>query len=313
MRWRRWLAAALVVLLGLGTAQAAPFDAQALRTIPFGDLIRFATSKYSVIDIVGDADRDLNEIGTLDPKVQTLVWLAILDHRLTVQTEANDNAPSSYIGNGRFFDRFEQALIDAGLAGRAAVLVVATAGRGGSLATIDLGSGFGTKVAFEKAIERYARANPTVMDWCETARMHLADDDRLRALLDMLGRQDDTDWLHAWPEPYRVLELADMLDGEVGNGGVAQYFYNDSSSLAPNAVVALRDLGLPVQAAAIERGMAMFPPPYPIDTTERRKVLENHDPGGLEDRLGALTDVVGYDAVRPAMIAYAVERHLLPR
>lgn len=311
VRGRRWLAAAFLALLGLGSAEAAPFDAQALKTIPLGDLIRLATSRYSVIDVVDDADRDLKNIETLDPKVQTLVWLAILDNGLTVQTEANDNAPSSYIGKGRFFRRFEQALVDAGLGGRAAVLVVAAAGQGGMLVTVDLGPGFGTKAAFEAAIERYARQTPAVMAWCETARAQLPDDDRLRALLDMLGREDDTDWLRAWPEPYRVLELASMLEGEVGNGGVAQYFYNDSGSLAPNDVVALRDLGLPVQAAAIERGMAMFPHPYPTDTTERRKVLDGD--GGLDDRLDTLTDVVGTDGLRPAMIAYAVDRHLLPR
>lgn len=307
---RVWLAVALV-MLGLGTAEAAPFDANALQTIPLGDLIRLATSRYSIIGIIDDDHGSVAEIAALDPNVQTLVWLAVLDNGLTEQTEANGNAPSSYIGNSRFFERYRRALVDAGLASRAAVLAGATAGHGGALETIDLGSAFGTKAAFAQAIDDYARSRPNVMAWCETARAHLPDDDRLRALIDMLGRQDDTDWLRVWPEPYRVLELADMLDGEVGNGGVSQYFYNSSGDLAPAAVVAMRDLGLPVQAAAIERGVAMFPQPYPTDTEERRKSLDPQN--SLDDRLDALTAVVGYNSVRPAMIAYANERHLLPR
>lgn len=58
----------------------------------------------------------------------------------------------------------------------------------------------------------------------------------------------------------QVLWLVFELCGEVSNGGVDQFFGNSSGERAPLVPAALRELGEPDLAAALERSLLHFPP-----------------------------------------------------
>ena len=59
--------------------------------------------------------------------------------------------------------------------------------------------------------------------------------------------------------PEQVLWLVFELCGEVSNGGVDQFFGNSSGERAPLVPDALRELGQPKLAAAVERSLVHFP------------------------------------------------------
>jgi hypothetical protein len=74
----------------------------------------------------------------------------------------------------------------------------------------------------------------------------------------------------------RVLFSAFWLQAEVLNGGLAQFFSNDTGVLAPEAAEACRELGLPVLASKVEEAMAWFGAPYPRDRGIREAALAEH-------------------------------------
>ncbi len=61
---------------------------------------------------------------------------------------------------------------------------------------------------------------------------------------------------------------------EVRNGALPQFFSNSTGILAPEAVVGLRALGLPLAAEALEEGMKAFGQEYPRLRSERAKTIE---------------------------------------
>jgi Domain of unknown function (DUF4375) len=97
---------------------------------------------------------------------------------------------------------------------------------------------------------------------------------------------------------------------------VHQFFYNSSGAIAPQVVEALRQLGLDKQAAILAKGIAQFKEPYPVDTSERRKVYFGGAWNDWDKSLSALTDEIwdvedaGYILVR--MTKFARARGLLP-
>ena len=77
---------------------------------------------------------------------------------------------------------------------------------------------------------------------------------------------------------------------EVLNGGLQQFFSNDTGVLAPEAVAACRDVGLPNLASHLEQAMAWFGQPYPRERSERESALQafadtHPDSEGLFDDL----------------------------
>jgi hypothetical protein len=64
------------------------------------------------------------------------------------------------------------------------------------------------------------------------------------------------------------------LQAEVLNGGLGQFFANDTGVLAPEAVAACRTLGLPQLAAKIEEAMTWFGLPYPRRREPRHAALQ---------------------------------------
>ncbi len=74
-------------------------------------------------------------------------------------------------------------------------------------------------------------------------------------------------------EAERVVCAAYWLQAEVLNGGLQQFFYNDTGVLAPEAVEAFRTLGLPKLAAGVESAMLWFGSSYPRERELRQAAL----------------------------------------
>lgn len=74
-------------------------------------------------------------------------------------------------------------------------------------------------------------------------------------------------------ETQRVVFAAYWLQAEVLNGGLQQFFYNDSGVLAPEAVQAFHALGLPKLAAGVESAMQWFGSSYPREREARQAAL----------------------------------------
>ena len=82
------------------------------------------------------------------------------------------------------------------------------------------------------------------------------------------------------------------LFAEANNGGVHQFFFNDSGSLAGEALRGLEMVGAVETADILRRAVAAFPNGrVPADQQERRSLMEELDGGddALTERLGELT------------------------
>jgi hypothetical protein len=60
------------------------------------------------------------------------------------------------------------------------------------------------------------------------------------------------------------------------NGGLLQFFSNDTGVLAPEAVDACRALSMPALAKATEQAMAWFGSPYPRERDTRQAALASY-------------------------------------
>ena len=90
------------------------------------------------------------------------------------------------------------------------------------------------------------------------------------------------------------------FQAELLNGGLAQFFSNDTGVLAPEAAEACREVGLPTLASRLEEAMAWFGEPYPRDRSSREEALEafadNHpDVDGPFDELDDVVVSLIYD------------------
>ena len=82
-------------------------------------------------------------------------------------------------------------------------------------------------------------------------------------------------------ELQKHLFAAHWAQSEVRNGGLHQFFSNDTGVLAPEAVEAFRIMGLESCATALARAMSFFGDVYPRDRSTREDALdalENRDP-----------------------------------
>ena len=71
----------------------------------------------------------------------------------------------------------------------------------------------------------------------------------------------------------QVAFSAYWLQAEVLNGGLDQFFDNDTGVLAPEAVTAFNLLGLPLLASQLQQSMSCFGEPYPRDREDRQRLL----------------------------------------
>ena len=84
-------------------------------------------------------------------------------------------------------------------------------------------------------------------------------------------------FLHDFAQVSRAQQIAFAgfwFQAEVLNGGLEQFFSNDTGVLAPEAVAACRELGLPNLASRLEQAMAWFGQSYPRERGAREDALE---------------------------------------
>ena len=75
-------------------------------------------------------------------------------------------------------------------------------------------------------------------------------------------------------EVQKYLFAAHWCQSEVRNGGLHQFFSNDTGVLAPEALEAFHLLGLEQCATALARAMAFFGDVYPRERSERAEALD---------------------------------------
>ncbi len=99
------------------------------------------------------------------------------------------------------------------------------------------------------------------------------------------------------PQPIQNLFAAHWAVYEIKNGALTQFFFNSTEVLAPEAVTALRALGLSISADALENSMTEFGTPYPREYELRAELVGNifdrpapPETEALIDRLLEFTD-----------------------
>lgn len=99
------------------------------------------------------------------------------------------------------------------------------------------------------------------------------------------------------PQPIQHLYAAHWAVYEIKNGALTQFYFNSTGVLAPEAVNALRALGLTISANALETSMAEFGTTYPREYELRAELVGNifdrhvsPENDALIDRLLELTD-----------------------
>jgi hypothetical protein len=102
---------------------------------------------------------------------------------------------------------------------------------------------------------------------------------------------------YSLPEPMQHLYAAHWAVYEIKNGALTQFYFNSTGVLAPEAVIALKALGLIISAEALENSMAEFGAPYPRDYELRAELVGNifdrhvaPETDALIDRLLEFTD-----------------------
>lgn len=111
------------------------------------------------------------------------------------------------------------------------------------------------------------------------------------------------------PEVSRNLFAMHWCDCEISNGGFFQFFSNSTGILAPEAIVALRTIGMPQTADVIQRAMRFFDAPYPRHWEQRRANLNNirgqvNDFRAFDEQYFALVETEG-GGIEKAANAYA--------
>lgn len=98
----------------------------------------------------------------------------------------------------------------------------------------------------------------------------------------------------------QVAFAAYWLQAEILNGGLGQFFSNDTGVLALEAAAACLTLGLNTLASRIENAMRWFGDPYPRKRERRQELLrtfelENVDGGGAFSQIDNIVADLIYD------------------
>jgi hypothetical protein len=84
-------------------------------------------------------------------------------------------------------------------------------------------------------------------------------------------------------EKQRVLFAAHWAQSEIMNGGLGQFFTNDTGVLAPEAVEAFQALGMPKCALLLSEAMTFFGERYPRERLVRQDAFERfHEEFGAD-------------------------------
>ena len=84
------------------------------------------------------------------------------------------------------------------------------------------------------------------------------------------------------PRESGLMFAAHFCQSEVCSGGFEQFFWNPTGVLAPEAVEAFREIGLPQIAALIESAMDLLGSAYPRDRNERKSCLSQVPEAALD-------------------------------
>ena len=79
------------------------------------------------------------------------------------------------------------------------------------------------------------------------------------------------------PAPARNLLAAHWAQSEIHNGGLAQFFFNRTGVLAPEAIVGFESIGMIEAANILREALRVFPEPYPRRWEERRQLFDLPD------------------------------------
>lgn len=83
----------------------------------------------------------------------------------------------------------------------------------------------------------------------------------------------------AVPEHAGLLFAVHFSTSEIENGGLDQFFYNDTGILAPEAVKGFQAIGMPNTAAVLEEAMARLSSDYPRARDDRMDALDRFTSG----------------------------------
>jgi hypothetical protein len=78
------------------------------------------------------------------------------------------------------------------------------------------------------------------------------------------------------PKKSQTLFAAHWAQSEIMNGGLGQFFSNSTGVLAPEAVEAFREIGMPRCASILSDAMRFFGEEYPRDRKKREQVFEQY-------------------------------------
>jgi hypothetical protein len=279
----------------------------------------------------------LQKLAALSPEAQQLVWLQWL---LLWWGPEDCGLHIFFKLTGAHAAEVHGALVAAGLPHRAEVFARAMAMFGDSYPPARmkllveglrsdaleeqleaLARAFGGREGYTRDVDAYVARTPGLLEWMRNAVALLPDKDRLRCLTDQLRRAayQEPEGVAAWPRVYQLVHLLDLFEREMLNGGVHQFFYNESGDRAPEVVVALREVGLSTHADAVSRGVASFGDPYPAENEARRahlaraRAANGGEWSGFDERLDALTGEVDDGAVSAVMLKVATDADVLPR
>jgi hypothetical protein len=109
--------------------------------------------------------------------------------------------------------------------------------------------------------------------------------------IDLLYARIESDGIDALTQPERRLFALYWLYVETNNGGLHQFFFNDSGKFARDALEGLEMFGAAKTADILRRAIALFPQSQvPVDQLERRSVLCGLPDEIQWDRMGKLSD-----------------------
>jgi hypothetical protein len=200
---------------------------------------------------------------------------------------------------------------------------------------------FGSRAAISDAMVSYVNRTPALWQRIEAKRSQLGGLARLRylnqALIQKINIWDKPDaevaaQLAVLTKEQRTLFAMEIFNTEFENGGVHQFFYNSSGTVAPEVYDAFLELGLDRQAAIFKRALDMFQKGYPRDMGRRRAKYFDHgdwndwdkqlsdltddfyalDGGPTVVRLGGNTAIEGGPGIWSAMATYARSKKMLP-
>jgi hypothetical protein len=173
----------------------------------------------------------------------------------------------------------------------------------------------GGRPRLRQEIDAYLESDPAAKAVIDRTRQALDAQTRVyflfRSMIDHFGDARDAKGqlskLNALPVPCRVVWLVHVYRSELHNGGIEQNFSNSGGALAPETAAALRLVQLDAHAAVMERGIALFPKPFPRDRSAPEW------PSDISDKLYGLGDGLKAEEVDPALAAYALRAGILPK